>query len=129
MSSELIVLGLTVLLQTGQLGLYSILANKQVGVRYSTGPRDEPRVLKGAAGRLQRCINNQFESLILFTAAVVIVSLSDRATSYTATWAWIYLGARVLYLPAYLFAWTYWRSAIWGVGLLSILAMIGTSLL
>jgi uncharacterized MAPEG superfamily protein len=129
MTPELTVLALTVILQCLQLGLYSIVANRQVGVRYSGGPRDEPRQLTGIAGRVQRSVNNQFESLILFTAAVVVLHLSNNATPYTAVWAWIYLAARVLYIPAYMFAWTYWRSAIWGVGLLATLVMIFTALL
>ena len=41
--------------------------------------------------------------MILFTLAVVVVTLSDKASALTAACAWVYLAARVLYVPAYAF--------------------------
>ena len=87
-------------------------------------PRDEPRQLTGAAGRLQRALINHFEGLILFTIAVVVVTLSDRSNAVTQMAAWVYLGARVLYVPAYVFGLSPWRSLIWFVGFLATLAML-----
>ncbi len=67
-------------------------------------------------GRLRRAVDNHFEALALFTIAVVVVTLSGSASALTAACAWIYLAARVLYVPAYAFGWSPWRSLIFGIG-------------
>jgi len=66
-----------------------------------------------------RCV-----SLILFTIAVVAIALSDQSTALTQTCAWVYLLARVLYVPAYAFDWVPWRSVIWGAGFFATLVML-----
>lgn len=124
MTPELTVLALAALLQGLQYGLYSATAQAQVGSDYAAGPRDVPLQLTGIAGRAQRAMNNHFEGLILFTIAVVVVVLSDQSSGLTQAAAWAYLGARVLYVPAYLYGWTPWRSAIWFVGFLATFAML-----
>ena len=73
-------------------------------------------------------MNNHFEGLILFTIAVVVVTLGEQSTAYTEACAWIYLGARVLYVPAYASGIMYLRSAIWAVGFFATTAMIAAAL-
>jgi len=72
--------------------------------------------LTGSAGRFQRALNNHFEGLILFTIAVLVITLGEKTSAFTAACAWAYLGARVLYVPAYALGWVPWRSLIWMVG-------------
>lgn len=129
MTPELTALTLCALLQTLQFALYSGLANRQVGTKYAAGPRDEPRQLTGYAGRAQRALNNHFEGLILFTIAVLVVTLSDQSTATTQTAAWTYLAARVAYVPAYILGWTPWRSLIWFVALGATLTMLISTLM
>ena len=74
-------------------------------------------------------MNNHFEGLILFTLAVVVVTLGDQSTQITQFAAWTYLAARILYIPAYAFGWRPWRSAIWSVGFFATLTMIVAALL
>lgn len=129
MTPELTVLALAALLQVVQFVLYSIAANLQVGPKKAMGPRDEPIHLTGLAGRLQRAMNNHFEGLALFTIAVVVVTLSDQSTSFTALCAHAYLIARILYVPAYAQGLTPWRSVIWMVGFAATVAMLLAALL
>lgn len=129
MTPELTALTLAALLQMGQFVLYSVAAQRQVGPKYALGPRDEPRVLTGVAGRLQRAMTNHFEGLTLFTIAVVVVTLSGQSSALTAICGWVYLGARVLYVPAYAFGLTPWRSYIWIVGFAATLIMLVGALL
>jgi uncharacterized MAPEG superfamily protein len=124
MTTELTVLALSGLLICVQLAIYSVLANLQVGVRYSLGSRDAPLNLTGMAGRAQRALNNQTEGIVLFTVAVVVLTLADKSSGLTGNLAWAYLFARILYVPAYLFGLSPWRSIIWFVGWLSTLAML-----
>ncbi|AUH63148.1 MAPEG family protein [Paracoccus zhejiangensis] len=129
MTPELTVLALAGLLQGLQLAAFSVAANRQVGPKVTTGTRDNAPTLTGTAGRLQRVVSNHFEGLILFTIAVVVVSFGQQGSGFTATCAWIYLAARVLYVPAYVFGWVPWRSAIWGAGFLVTVLMIFASLI
>jgi uncharacterized MAPEG superfamily protein len=124
MTPELTILALAALLQCGQFLLYAVLANRQVGPTKTLGPRDTHIPLTGMAGRSQRALNNHFEGLILFTIAILIVHLSDSASSLTANIARAYLIARLLYIPAYLFGWVPWRSLIWSVGWLATLLLL-----
>jgi uncharacterized MAPEG superfamily protein len=129
MTPELIALALAVLLQVVQIGLYSHVARKQVGTRTALLPRDEPVVLTGLAGRAQRAMNNHFEGLLLFAIAVMLVTFSGKASGFTAAMGWIYLAARALYVPAYLFGWVPWRSLVWTAGFLATTAMVLAALL
>ena len=79
--------------------------------------------------RLQRALNNHFEGLILFTIAVVVVTLANQSTQTTQFAAFTYLAARTAYIPAYAFGWRPWRSAIWAVGFLATLTMLVAALL
>lgn len=124
MTPELTTLALAGLLQAVQFLGYSIAANLQVGPKYALGPRDTPRQLTGLAGRLQRALNNHFEGLILFTLAVVVVTLGDQSTAFTRACAYTYLTARILYVPAYALGLAPWRSLIWGVGFFATAGMI-----
>lgn len=128
MTPELTALTLAALLQGLQFALYSALAQKQVGTRYAASPRDEARQLTGYAGRAQRALTNHFEGLVLFTIAVLVVTLSDQSSPLTRVAAWIYLGARVVYVPAYLFGWAPGRSLIWFVGFFATLTLLVAAL-
>jgi uncharacterized MAPEG superfamily protein len=131
MTAELTALALAALLQATQFALFAIPANIELGTGYTSSARDRPpsRELSLRSARLQRAMNNHFEGLILFTIAVLVVTLGSRSTGFTATCAWVYLAARILYVPAYAFGWRPWRSAIWALGFFATLAMIVAALL
>ncbi len=131
MTPELTALALAGLLQAVQFHLFAIPANLELGTGYTSGPRDRPpsRQMSVMTGRLQRAMNNHFEGLILFTLAVIVVTLGNQSTQVTQTAAWTYLGARILYVPAYALGWRPWRSVIWAVGFFATLTMILASLI
>jgi len=129
MTAETTALGLAALLQAVQIGLAGAVMNRDVGPRWNAGPRDDQPQFSALTGRLRRAVDNHFEALALFTIAVVLVMLTGAASAVTAVCAWLYLAARVLYVPAYALGWTPWRSLIWGVGFLATLTMILTALM
>jgi uncharacterized MAPEG superfamily protein len=136
MTPELTALALAGLLQGVQYVLMAVPANLELGTAKTLSPRDPDRLGKPlieqvspVTGRLFRALDNHFEGLILFTLAVVVVTLSKQSTPLTAACAWAYLAARVLYIPAYAFGWTPWRSLIWMVGFTATMAMIVAALL
>lgn len=129
MTPELTILTLAALLQVLQFGAYSFTANQQVSRRVALGPRDEPVTLTGTAGRFKRAMENHYEGLALFTIACLVVTLSDQSTPLTQTCAWIYLGARIAYVPAYALGLSPWRSVIWFIGLLATTTMLIAALI
>ena len=123
MTPELTVLALAALLQMGQYVLMSVPANMELGTRATLGPRDpapgQPPLAERVSprtGRLIRALDNHFEALILFTIAVVVVTLSGASSGFTAAMAWLYLAARVAYVPAYALGLSPWRSLVWLLG-------------
>lgn len=136
MSTELTALALAALLQAVQFVLMAVPANLEAGVGKTLSPRDPDRLggslesqVGRRTGRLIRALDNHFEALILFTIAVLVVTLGDASSPLTATCAWLYVGARVLYVPAYAFGWVPWRSLIWMVGFGATVAMLVAALL
>lgn len=124
MTPELTALALAAILQSIQIVLAGAAMNRDAGFAYNAGPRDAGAALSPLAGRLRRAAANHFEALALFTIAVVAVTLSGKASALTAGCAWAYLGARALYVPAYAFGWTPWRSIIFGVGASATMVML-----
>ncbi|HKL45907.1 MAG TPA: MAPEG family protein [Roseovarius sp.] len=126
MSPELTALTLAALLQVVQYGLYAVPANLELGPGYTTSPRDrEPaRQMSDGTARLGRALSNHFEGLILFTIACAVIALTGQSSSFTAALAFTYLGARVLYIPAYYLGLRPWRSLIWAIGFLATTLML-----
>jgi len=131
MTPELLVLTLAALLQALQFVAYSIRANLDVGPGYAMSARDRDpnRPLSPLGGRLQRAMTNHFEGLNLFTIAVVVVTLADQSGPFTIACAWVYLGARIVYVPAYALGLSPWRSLVWMVGFLATIAMLVAALI
>ncbi|AZQ68966.1 MAPEG family protein [Silicimonas algicola] len=131
MTPELTVLALAGLLQVVQYLVFAVPANLELGTGYTSSARDRPpsRELSAGTARLQRAMDNHFEGLILFTLAVVVVTLGGQATGLTAACAWVYLTARILYVPAYWLGLRPWRSLIWVIGFAATVVMLLAALL
>ena len=135
MAPELTVLTLAALLQVVQFVLMAVPTNLELGTAKTLSPRDPERLgssiqeqVGPRTSRLIRAMNNHFEALVLFTIAVLVVTLSDQSSAFTAGCAWAYLLARVLYVPAYAFGWVPWRSIVWFVGFAATVSMLASAL-
>ncbi len=131
MTAELTVLTLAALLQFVQFGLYAIPANRELGPGYtmSARDRDPSKALSDRTARLARAFDNHFEGLILFGIAVGVIQMSGQNSTLTAACAWVYLIARVAYVPAYVRGWKPGRSLIWMAGFGATLLMLLAALL
>ncbi|MFG6531377.1 MULTISPECIES: MAPEG family protein [unclassified Sulfitobacter] len=131
MSAELTVLTLAALLQGVQFVLYAVPANRELGPGYTMSARDrEPsRAMSDRTARLGRALDNHFEGLILFGIAVGVVQMSAQNTAFTAACAWVYLIARLLYVPAYALGLRPHRSFIWIVGFAATMLMLLAALI
>ena len=136
MTQELIVLTLAGLLQVVQLALYAVPATMELGVGKTMSPRDPERLPKPLleqvstrTGRLSRAYQNHNEGLLLFAIAALVIAVSDQSSWFTATCAWIYLIARLVYVPAYANGWVPGRSILFGIGWLATILMLLAALL
>jgi uncharacterized MAPEG superfamily protein len=129
MTVEVMVLGWAGVLAFVQLLLFAVPANREVGSAYLAGPRDEGVRLSPRTARLQRAFLNHIEGLVLFTAAVAVVTFADRSSHLTQLAALIYLAARIVYVPLYWAGIRWWRSAVWGIGALATLFILVRPLL
>lgn len=59
---------------------------------------------------------------------MLVTVLGDKTTGFSALCAWAYLGSRILYVPAYVFGLTPWRTVIWIVGFLATMLMLISAL-
>ena len=102
MTPELTLLGWTLVLALVQLFIPAALRNKETGWVYNVGPRDDPGPPVGkVTGRLQRAHRNLLETLPVFIAAILIAHVAHREGGLTLWGAWIYLLARIIYVPLY----------------------------
>lgn len=75
---------------------------RQYGTKWNVGARDEelppPQPI---VGRLARAQANFFETFPIFAAAALAVAVAGLADRWTAIGGWLWLGARIVYLPLY----------------------------
>ena len=125
MTIELKLLAWTLVLALLQIMLPSHLRNRETGIAYNAGPRDEPGPPVGVVtGRLQRARANLYETLPLFGLAILVAHAAGREGTLTAWGAWIYLIGRIVYVPLYAFGIPYVRSAVWLVSFIGFLMVL-----
>jgi len=104
MTGDLWALAAALLLATVQLTISSVLTLRQLGGDWVAGPRDEPREVTGLSGRFVRAHRNLLEIFPQFVAALFLVHAAGAAGPLSVFGAWLFVIARVLYVPAYAFA-------------------------
>ena len=129
MTTELTVLTLAGLLWALQFFAYLASGHRKMDINKAMGPRDTEVDRPGISGRMHRALSNHTEGLVLFGIAALVITVSQQSTGYTGALAWVYLVARVLYVPAYAFNWVPWRSLIWAFGLFATIAMLVAALI
>lgn len=103
MTADLWALVAAMLLAAIQLTLSSVLTLRQLGGAWVAGSRDEPREVTGVSGRFVRAHRNLLEIFPQFVAALFLVHAANAAGSLAAIGAWVFVIARLLYVPAYAF--------------------------
>jgi uncharacterized MAPEG superfamily protein len=89
----------------------------QYGRKWNVGARDEalpePNPLTGRTMRAQANFQETFPIAIVALLGVVI---AERTSQWTALGGWIWLGARVAYLPLYAAGVPGVRTVVWTIG-------------
>lgn len=112
-----------------QIILPAMLRNRETGVHYNAGPRDEagPPVGK-LTGRMMRARGNLLETLPIFAAAVLIVHAAGREGALSHVAVWLYFIARIVYVPLYAAGIPYLRSLVWLGSIVGIVMLLVTML-
>ena len=116
MSTEVTVFLATVALALVHLVVPVLFTIAQNGIMPVLGARDNLSSLENVYGqRMDRANNNFKETLPLALGLLILVELLGRQSGISAMGAWLYLGARLVYIPCYLFGIPVARTASWGV--------------
>jgi uncharacterized MAPEG superfamily protein len=93
----------------------------QYGRKWNVGARDEalPEV-NAATGRLMRAQANFQETFPIAVVALLGVVIAGRTSQWTALGGWIWLGARIVYLPLYFVGVPIIRTIVWTVSMAGI---------
>jgi uncharacterized MAPEG superfamily protein len=111
---ELTILAWSVVLLFIHIALQGVLATRERGSAWNAGPRDgDMPPLKPLAARAERALANFKETFPAFAAAILIVVVAGRAGGWSEAGGWLFLVARLVYIPLYLAGIPYLRSLVW----------------
>jgi uncharacterized MAPEG superfamily protein len=94
---------------------------QQYGRKWNVSARDqelpEPNPL---AGRTMRAQANFLETFPIAIVALLGVVIAGRTNAMTALGGWIWLGARIVYLPLYAAGIPVIRTIVWTIGMIGL---------
>lgn len=125
MTTELTLLAWTLVLALVQIMLASSLRTQETGPSYNMSARDgvapPPRPV---TARLQRAQANLFETLPVFAAAVLIAHVAGSEGDLTLWGCWLYLLARIVYVPLYAAGVPVVRTLVWLVSMIGLVMVL-----
>jgi uncharacterized MAPEG superfamily protein len=114
MPQEILVLALGVALLFVHISLQAILATLELGRVWNASARDERLEVKGVyAGRAERALKNYLETFAALVALSLALAVLGKTGGLGEKGAWLWLIARIAYIPLYLMGIPYVRSAVW----------------
>ena len=123
-STEIAVLGWSVVLLLAQIALQAV-SIYDLGPAYLLGPRDHEQESRNpVAGRLKRALENLLETYPAFVALVLALAVTGKTGGIAATGAWVWLIARVVYVPLYAFGVPAARTLVWCVSAAGLVMML-----
>jgi uncharacterized MAPEG superfamily protein len=99
-------------------------AGAPAGLAQNLGPRDNlpPYTVKG--GRAARALANMHEALPVFLALALLNLIVGSAAALAIMGGWIFLIARILYVPVYIAGIPGLRTLIWAAGWVGLILML-----
>lgn len=125
MHQEVLVLAWGAVLLFAHIFLAIHFKTKQYGPDWNMGPRDAAMPpLNPVAGRLERARNNFQETFPIAVVALFGVVLAGRTSDWTMLGGWLWLAARVVYLPLYWIGVKVWRTIAFGVSMVGLVMVL-----
>ncbi|MCM2293408.1 MAPEG family protein [Allorhizobium sp. BGMRC 0089] len=123
-SPMLPLIGISIVLLVVHILLQGMTATRELGTTWNAGPRDGDRKPEGKlAGRAARASMNFRETYPAFLALAFGVILAGDPSGLARMGAWLWLAARLLYIPLYLTGIPYIRSLVWVASMLGLAMM------
>lgn len=95
-------------------------ATLQVGLPALAGNRENLPRITGWADRAARAHRNMLESMVLFTALVLVAHIASRANATTLLGAQLFFWGRVAYAAVFIAGIPWLRTAVWGVSVVGL---------
>jgi uncharacterized MAPEG superfamily protein len=93
----------------------------QYGRKWNVGARDEALPpASPVTGRTMRAQANFLETFPIAIVALLGVVIAGRTSYWTGLGGWIWLGARVVYLPLYIAGIPGVRTVVWTIGIIGL---------
>jgi uncharacterized MAPEG superfamily protein len=123
--SELTCLELSVALWLLHVLVQASLGNTQTPFGYLFTSRDQPTEARGVSyGRSCRALANYVENFTPFAAVALALIATQRTGGAGAIGATIWILARIVYLPIYVFGIIYVRTIVWGISIVGLVMML-----
>jgi uncharacterized MAPEG superfamily protein len=123
--SELTCLELSVALWLVHVLVQATAGNLELPIGYLFTSRDKPAAVRGSLyGRATRALANYVENLTPFVAVALALMVTQRMGSSGALGATIWILARIVYIPIYLFDVVYARTAVWALSIVGLVMML-----
>jgi uncharacterized MAPEG superfamily protein len=121
MHTEILILAWGAVLLLVHIFAAAHVKTQQYGAQWNMGARDESLPpMSPVTGRLVRAQANFQETFPIAVVALLGVVVAGRTSDLTALGGWIWLGARVLYLPVYAAGIPKIRTLIFLVGMIGL---------
>ncbi|MGB3503113.1 MAG: MAPEG family protein [Mesorhizobium sp.] len=124
LSTELFIFGLSVVLLLVHIVWQSSSMTRDTSVGYNMGPRDTEKPVSVVTGRLSRALRNYLETYAAFVGLALALHITGKTGGAGEIGAWIWLAARIVYLPLFAFGVFRWRSIVWMVSILGLVLML-----
>ncbi|GJD35539.1 MAPEG family protein [Methylobacterium aerolatum] len=123
--TEIVVLAAAIVLLVVHIQIQAFAVTKERGREWNMGARDgqEPP-LGPLAGRAQRALDNYKETWPALIALALALAATGRTGGVGAAGAWIWLAARIVYLPLYLTGVKGWRTFAYVVSMAGLTMML-----
>jgi uncharacterized MAPEG superfamily protein len=121
MKPELVYLLWAIALTFAQMLIAVSGATLQVGLPALAGNREGLPPCTGWTWRAQRAHQNMLESLVLFTALVLIAVLTNKTNATTLLGAQLFFWARLAYAAIYIAGLPWLRTAAWLVSIVGLI--------
>jgi uncharacterized MAPEG superfamily protein len=124
-SIEIALIGWSVVLLLIHITVQGALAIPERGLGWNAGPRDDARPPRAPrAGRAHRALANFKETWPAFIALALALTVTGRVGGLGETGSWLWLGARVVYLPLYILGVPWLRTLAYGASLVGLILML-----